>query len=132
MQLIGFCEIEKSTRKGKLIIGIPLFPKNEFFIVENNKKEKENSPDFLIFLSKIKVGAVWKNSFEKDGERKNYFSGSIFTLALPEKSLKIVIFEEKNQKEKNWSGSVFWSQDKKDVEEGSDIEENIVHDPDIF
>lgn len=132
MQLIGFCEIEKSTRKGKVVIAIPLLPKNEFFVIGNIKSDKINSPDFHLFSNKIRYGALWKNQFEKDGETKNYFSGSIFTLTLPNNILKIVIFEDKKQKEGFWSGSVFWSQDKKEVEEGSDIEENIVHDPDIF
>ncbi len=59
MQLIGFCEIEKSTKKGKIILAIPFLSKADLFITENNKKEKENSPDFIIFNSKIKVGAIW-------------------------------------------------------------------------
>jgi uncharacterized protein (DUF736 family) len=116
MQLIGFCEIEKSTKKGKIILAIPLLPKADLFIIENIKKEKENSPDFILFNNKIKVGAMWKNKFEKDGSPKNYFSGYIFTLILPENILRIVIFEDKNQKAGTWSGSVFWSNDKKDVD----------------
>jgi uncharacterized protein (DUF736 family) len=128
MQLIGFCEIDKTSKKGKIILAIPFLPKADLFIVENTKKEKENSPDFILFNSKIKVGAVWKNKFEKDGETKNYFSGNIFTLILPENILRIVIFEDKNQKAGIWSGSVFWSQDKKEVDPTPEIEENQSYD----
>jgi uncharacterized protein (DUF736 family) len=128
MQLIGFCEIDKTSKKGKLILVIPFLPKADLFIVENTKKEKENSPDFILFNSKIKVGAVWKNKFEKDGETKNYFSGNIFTMILPENILRIVIFEDKNQKAGIWSGSVFWSQDKKEVDPTPEIEENQSYD----
>jgi len=128
MQLIGFCEIEKSTKKGKIILAIPFLPKADLFITENTKKEKENSPDYVIFNSKIKVGAVWKNKFEKEGEQKNYFSGNIFTLILPENILKIVIFEDKNQKAGIWSGSVFWSQDKKEVDQPQETEEDHSYD----
>jgi uncharacterized protein (DUF736 family) len=124
MQLIGFCEIERETKKGKIIIAIPLLPKVDLFIMENNKKEKENSPDYMIFNNKIKYGALWKNKFDKDGESKNYFSGNIFTLTLPDNILKIVIFEDKNQKSGIWTGSVFWSTDKKGIDQVKEIVEN--------
>ena len=91
MQLIGFCEIDKATKKGKLVIAIPLLPKADFYVVENIKSDKENSPDYVLFSNKIKYGALWKNKFEKDGETKNYFSGNIFTVTLPDNILKIVI-----------------------------------------
>jgi hypothetical protein len=129
MQLIGFCEINKSTKTGKIIIAIPFLPKADLYIMENTKKEKENSPDYVIFNSKIKVGAIWKNKFEKEGEQKNYFSGNIFTMILPENILKIVIFEDKNQKQGIWSGSVFWSQDKKEVDPSPEIDEDQSYDP---
>lgn len=128
MQLIGFCEIDKSTKKGKIIIAIPLLPKADLFIIPNIKADKENSPDYVIFGNKIKYGALWKNKFEKDGEQKNYFSGNIFSLTLPNNILKIVIFEDKNQKEGIWIGSVFWSQDKKEVDPTPEIEENQSYD----
>jgi uncharacterized protein (DUF736 family) len=128
MQLIGFCEIDKTSKKGKIILAIPFLPKADLFITENTKKEKENSPDYVIFNSKIKVGAIWKNKFEKEGEQKNYFSGNIFTMILPENILKIVIFEDKNQKAGIWGGSVFWSQDKKEVDQLKEIEENHSYD----
>jgi uncharacterized protein (DUF736 family) len=128
MQLIGFCEIEKVTKKGKIILAIPFLPKADLFIIENTKKEKDNSPDFIIFNSKIKVGAIWRNKFEKEGEQKNYFSGNIFTLILPENILRIVIFEDKNQKKGTWSGSVFWSIDKKEVDPIPEARENQSYD----
>jgi uncharacterized protein (DUF736 family) len=94
------------------------------FVVANNKKDKENSPDFLVFITNVRVGALWKNKFEKDGESKNYLAGSIFTLSMPDNSLKIVIFEDKIQKEGIWSGSIFWSDGKKEIDQSIQIEEN--------
>ena len=124
MQLIGTCQINKKDKKGNLLIAIPLFSKADLFVVANNKREKENSPDFIIFISNVRVGALWKNKFEKDGESKNYLSGNIFTFMMPENNLKIVIFEEKLQKEGTWSGSVFWSDEKKEIDQTSEIQEN--------
>jgi len=124
MQLIGTCQINKKDKKGNLLIAIPLFPKADLFLVANNKKDKENSPDFLVFITNVRIGALWKNKFEKDGESKNYLAGSIFTLALPDNSLKIVIFEDKTQKEGIWSGSIFWSDGKKELDQSIQIEEN--------
>ena len=132
MQLIGFCEIEKATKKGQLVIAIPLLPKADFYVVENIKSDKENSPDYVLFSNKIKYGALWKNKFEKDGETKNYFSGNFFTVTLPDNILKIVIFEDKNQKSGTWTGSVFWSQDKKDVDPTPQMEESQSHESEIF
>jgi len=129
MQLIGTCQINKKEKKGSILIAIPLFPKSDLFVVENKKREKENSPDFIIFFSNVRVGAIWKNSFEKEGEIKNYLSGYIFTLFMPENNLKIVIFEDKLQKEGTWwSGSVFWSDEKKEIDQSSEIEENYSDD----
>ena len=98
MQLIGFCEIKKEDKKGNIVLAMPFFPKTDLFLMENNKKEKENSPDFILFFSKIKVGALWKNKFEKDGETRNYLSGNFFTAILPENKISIVIFEDKIKK----------------------------------
>lgn len=133
MQLIGFCEIKKEDKKGNIVLAMPFFPKTDLFLMENNKKEKENSPDFILFFSKIKVGALWKNKFEKDGETKNYLSGNFFTPILPENKISIVIFEDKNQKAGIWCGSVFWSQDKKEIETDIQTEESQSHyDSEIF
>jgi hypothetical protein len=43
---------------------------------------------------------------------------------MPENNLKIVIFEEKLQKEGIWSGSVFWSDEKKEIDQSLEIQEN--------
>jgi uncharacterized protein (DUF736 family) len=117
MQLIGTLEINKSTRNGKILIVIPFWNKVDFFVSSNGEKKSDSSPDFFIWNQKIKIGALWKKKYEKDGIEKNYFSGNIFAPILGEgNKLKIVIFE--NEKENSTSssvniGNVFWSFDEK-------------------
>jgi uncharacterized protein (DUF736 family) len=101
---------------------------NKLHAYLNNFLKQENSPDFIIFISNVRVGALWKNKFEKDGESKNYLSGNIFTFMMPENNLKIVIFEEKLQKEGIWSGSIFWSDEKKEIDQSLEIQENHIDD----
>lgn len=124
MQLIGSLEISKKTKNGKIIIAIPFWNKVDFFVSHNSEKKSDSSPDFFIWNSKIKIGALWKKIYSKEGLDKKYFSGNIFAPMLgKDNKLKIVIFE--NEKENSPTldamiGSVFWSFDDKKQENSID------------
>ena len=126
MQLIGTLEISKKTKNGKLLIAIPFWNKVDFFVSHNSEKKSDSSPDFFIWNSKIKIGALWKKSYTKEGQDKRYFSGNLFAPLLgKDNKLKIVIFE--NEKENSsltdvMVGNVFWSFDEKKSENPIDSE----------
>ena len=136
MQLIGTLEINKKTKNGKILIAIPFWNKTDFFVSHNSEKKSDSSPDFFIWNQKIKIGAIWKKIYTKDGEDKKYFSGNIFAPLLgKENKLKIVIFE--NEKEISIDsifGNVFWSMDDKKQENPIDSEpiENESLESEIF
>ena len=117
MQLIGTLEINKSTKNGKILIVIPFWNKADFFVSSNTEKKSDSSPDFFIWNQKIKIGALWKKKYEKDGIEKSYFSGNIFAPILGTgNKLKIVIFENEKENSAISSvniGNVFWSLDEK-------------------
>lgn len=126
MQLIGTLEISKKTKNGKILIAIPFWNKVDFFVSHNLEKKSDSSPDFFIWNSKIKIGALWKKSYTKEGQDKRYFSGNLFAPLLgKDNKLKIVIFE--NEKENSSTsdvmlGNVFWSLDDKKQENPIDSE----------
>lgn len=125
MQLIGSIEIAKNTRKGKMILALPFWGNSDFFIAPSDKTG-DNYPTFLIWNKKIKIGALWKSEYTKEGETKKYFSGNIFCPFLESKKMKIVVFEDREQKEDLYSGSVFWSfEDKKEVDNTQKEQETI-------
>jgi len=111
MQLIGTVEINKKSKNGKMLLAVPFWNTVDFFVSSNLEKKGESSPDFLIWNKKIKIGGLWKQTSEKNGTTKNYFSGSIFAPILGENNkLRIVIFEdEKNQNLEIYLGNVFFS-----------------------
>jgi uncharacterized protein (DUF736 family) len=126
MQLIGNLEISKKTKNGKLLIAIPFWNKVDFFVSNNSEKKSDSSPDFFIWNQKIKIGALWKKVYTKEGIDKKYFSGNIFAPMLgKDNKIKIVIFE--NEKENSslsdiTTGNVFWSMDEKKGENPIDSE----------
>ena len=124
MQLIGSLEISKKTRNGKILIAIPFWNKADFFVSHNSEKKSDSSPDFFIWNQKIKIGAIWRKTYTKEGIDKKYFSGNLFAPLLgKENKLKIVIFE--NEKENSTDtifGNVFWSLDDKKQENPIDSE----------
>lgn len=137
MQLIGSLEISKKTKNGKILLAIPFWNKADFFVSFNQEKKSDSSPDFFIWNSKIKIGAIWKKTYQKDGLDKKYFSGNIFAPLLgKDNKLKIVIFE--NEKEiipDVILGNVFWSFDDKKQENPIDsesIEDQTLEDDHIF
>lgn len=108
MQLIGYLEIDKS-KKGKMVLALPFWGNSDFFVASADK-QGDNYPTFLIWNKKIKIGALWKSEYLKEGEQKKYLSGNIFCPFLESKKMKIVIFEDKNKDDSlSWKGSVFWS-----------------------
>ena len=116
MQLIGSVEISKNTKKGKMILALPFWGNSDFFVAPG-EKSGENYPSFLIWNKKIKIGALWKSEYTKEGETKKYLSGNVFCPFLESKKMKLVIFEDKIQKEDLYCGSVFWSfEDKKPMD----------------
>lgn len=116
MQLIGYLEIDKN-KKGKMVLALPFWGNSDFFIASADR-QGENYPTFLIWNRKIKIGALWKSEYQKDGETKRYLSGNIFCPFLESKKMKIVVFEDINKDENIlWKGSVFWSfKDKKNLD----------------
>ena len=129
MILIGFIEISKKEKKGKLTIAIPFLNKTEFYVSANLNKKTESYPDFLIWHNKISVGGLWKGTYEKEGIEKKYFSGNIFAPGhgFEKNKLKIVIFEDnKGDNSEIFKGSVFWSQDEKNLD--TPEEENTIMD----
>ena len=122
MILIGNIEINKKEKNGKMLIAIPFWNKTEFYVSINNKKEKDSQPDFLIWSNRISFGGLWKKSYEKEGEEKKYLSGSLFApgKGLDGNKLKLVIFETKTDDESVFKGSVFYSEDKKEIDTESD------------
>lgn len=118
MQLIGHLEIKLQDKTGKISMAIPFRNKTEFYTSENKTKNKENSPDFLIWNSGIKIGYLWKNKYLKDEIEKNYLSGNIFapSFGLEDNKMKLVIFEDEKQNKGIWSGLVFWDFNNKEVD----------------
>lgn len=116
MQLIGSLELDKS-KKGKMILALPFWGNSDFFVASSDKTE-ERYPSFFVWNKKIKIGALWKSEYQKEGETKKYLSGNIFCPFFESKKMKIVIFEDKNKDENVlWKGSVFWSfEDKKNLD----------------
>lgn len=137
MQLIGSLEISKKTKNGKILLSIPFWNKADFFVSFNQEKKSDSSPDFFIWNSKIKIGAIWKKTYQKDGLDKKYFSGNIFAPLLgKDNKLKIVIFEnEKEVVPDAILGNVFWSFDDKKQENPIDsepMEDQTLEDDHIF
>lgn len=126
MQLIGTLEISKKTKNGKIVVAIPFWNKADFFVSYNIEKKSDSSPDFFIWNAKIKIGALWKKTYTKDGQDKKYFSGNLFAPMLgKDNKLRIVVFE--NEKENSsltdvMVGNVFWSLDDKKQENSIDSE----------
>lgn len=124
MQLIGTLEISRKTKNGKILIAIPFWNKADFFVSHNSEKKSDSSPDFFIWNAKIKIGALWKKTYNKEGQDKKYFSGNLFAPLLgKDNKLKIVVFE--NEKENSTDtifGNVFWSLDEKKSENPIDSE----------
>lgn len=135
-QLIGTLEISKKTRNGKLLIAIPFWNKVDFFVSSNQEKKSENSPDFLIWSNKIKFGGLWKRKYNKDGQDKNYMSGSIFCpfFGFDKNQLRIVVFEnqEKSKDEDIFTASVFWSNDEKKEVDSIPVQDMIMDNEEIF
>ena len=134
MILIGFLEIKKIDRIGKLTIAIPFWNKSEFYISENKNKTKDTQPDFLIWHAKISIGGLWKGKYTKEGIEKNYMSGSIKVINKDLNNLlKIACFESTDTKE-SWSANVFWSDEEKKTIDGQAEMETINQDEggDIF
>lgn len=106
-------------------LAIPFFNAQDFFVSPADKTG-ENYPSYIVWNKKIKIGALWANTYEKDGVTKNYFSGSLFCGFLPDKKLKIVIFEDKNNNKSDiWAGSVFWSFEEKRIDIKSEEVDNL-------
>lgn len=74
-----------------LEINIPFFPKMEFYVIDNDKKDKDTKPDFIIFYSGNPIGGIW-NKTSNDGTKK-YKSGSVYHPTLPGNRLHFAIFQ---------------------------------------
>lgn len=108
MQLIGYLELDKN-KKGKMVLALPFWGNSDFFVVVSDKIE-EKYPSFFVWNKKIKIGALWKSEYVKEGETKKYLSGNVFCPFLESKKMKLVVFEDKNRDgDLLWKGSVFWS-----------------------
>jgi uncharacterized protein (DUF736 family) len=127
MILIGNLEINKNDKIGKMLIAVPFWNKSEFYISLNKKKETEHQPDYLIWHSKIAIGALWKGKYTKEGIEKNYMSGSIKVINPDINNLlKIACFESVSANNSFWTANVFWSdEERKAVDEQLEYERNI-------
>ena len=94
---IGTFEKKVSNKSGKaffdLSIRMPLYREESFFCVENEQKEKENFPDFTVFLGKNNIGGIWKRESKKGNK---YLSGSIFFYGAKDHKLFFSIFKQQD------------------------------------
>lgn len=95
----------KTSKEGKpyfnLVMNIPFIKEQNFYVAANGNKTTENSPDFNIFLSGNKCGAIWK---KKSNKGEDYLSGSIFCLGMPGNRIGFAVFKSKDEKLKDEKG----------------------------
>lgn len=68
---------KKNSKNGdfyNLKISIPFMVETEFYVISNNDKKTNNSPDFLVFYATNKFGAIWQKVSKKG---KKYLYGKI-------------------------------------------------------
>jgi uncharacterized protein (DUF736 family) len=104
--IVGQLEPKKNKETGKvffdLSMNIPFLGKQSFYVVANDKKTAENSPDYKVFCGGNVSGAIWKK-ISNAGEE--YHSGSVFCLGMPLNRLHFAIFKTKDETKKDESGN---------------------------
>lgn len=69
--------VSKTTKEKtfyNLKISIPFMIETEFYVIKNENRDSDQKPDFLIFYSTNRFGAIWEKTSKKG---KKYLYGKI-------------------------------------------------------
>jgi uncharacterized protein (DUF736 family) len=98
--------IPQESKEGKkffdLTMKIPFQKEQSFYVVANDKKTGENSPDYKLFVGGNVAGALWK---KKSKANEDYMSGSVFCLGMFANRLQFAIFKSKDETKKDEKGN---------------------------
>ena len=107
----------------KMTIRTPFLRQQDFKLSKNNNKQKDNEPDYFIYVfingkgesfRSLKVGAAWIKTGKESGEP--YLSANIEAPSLPNGKIYLAITKAKPlfEGEKiTWLYDVLWSADRK-------------------